>query len=433
MLFSRTCKHLHRGVSQPIFPWLFSLFSLPPIFFSDPHYTDLVCCTILVSAVCYCYWSGFLLLQRNCVPRDKESVSTCLHWGGGGRRQKVTDITWRAKGWLIRKLTEIIAGLAVVLAAGNMRRSHSNQDAGWGRRSSVGQLVPDAAAQLKHSWGAEIPEEPSSENLSVLRKRQTLNKPAPARIKETCINPRNKLRIWKEVNGSLSIQGLRITEQDVHIDALWLFRHEPHRKAGLKAGSGLDISSCSGLRADCTTYGGFCLPQMWVNALKSHRGGLANSQTKRKDSFKWQLGDFSLTGLPDWAQSWRQWVRGSWPGSWGCGRVRRVHLLRPLWPHLCHRSISLVGMGALLCFGAWNWTALFKSADAHVTVFAGTVLNHFSIYFLLRKTLQWFVIVLHQFVWDRGILNICANVFTLESASKEIILCTHSNTLIQID
>lgn len=149
-LFSRTCKHLHWGYESTHFP-IFFLFSPPlSIFSSNPHYTGSVCCSILVSAVCYSNWSAFLLLQRNCVQRDKDSESTCLHWGGGGRRGKVTDTTWRAKGWLIRKLAEIIAGLGVVFAALECRAlwmwdgSHSNLDARWGQRSSVGWPVTAA-------------------------------------------------------------------------------------------------------------------------------------------------------------------------------------------------------------------------------------------------------------------------------------------------
>lgn len=94
--------------------------------------------------------------------------------------------------------------------------------------------------------------------------------------------------MWKGVNWSLSIQGPRITLQDMHIDALWLLRHETHGKAGLKGGSGLDIRSCSGLRTDCTTHGGFCLLQMWVDALKSRWRWLGNSQTQQTASFKWR-------------------------------------------------------------------------------------------------------------------------------------------------
>ncbi len=150
-------------MSQPVFPWLFfpSLFSssyvLFSIFSSNPHYTSSVCCSILASAVCCSYWSPFLLLQRNCVQRDKGSENTCLQGGGRGRREKVTDTTWGAKGWLIRKLTEIIAGLAVVFAARVSRGlwmwdgSHSNLDTRWGQKPSLGRPFPATAAGFKQS------------------------------------------------------------------------------------------------------------------------------------------------------------------------------------------------------------------------------------------------------------------------------------------
>lgn len=166
-------------------------------------------------------------------------------------------------------------------------RSHSHLDTRWGQGSSLGRPVPSAAAGLKQSWADEMPEEFSFAKLSVLR------------IMETCINPGNKLRKWKGVNWSLNIQGLRITVQDMHVDALWLLSHETRGRAGLKGGSGLDIRSCSGLRTVCATYSRFCLPQTWVDALKSQWGGLRGRETAKQSetaSFKWRLGEFSLTG-----------------------------------------------------------------------------------------------------------------------------------------
>lgn len=68
----------------------------------------------------------------------------------------------------------------------------------------------------------------------------------------------------------------------------------------------------------------------------------------------------------------QRWVRGSWHDSWGCGRAPRGHLRRLLSPHLCRRWISPM---APLCFGAWSWTAVFRSAGARVTVFAGINLH----------------------------------------------------------
>lgn len=109
--FSRSCKHLHRGMSQPIFPWLFlplslslfssSLFWAVCISSSNPHYTGSACFSILSPVVCYSYWSAFLLLQRKCEQRDKDSESTCFHQGGGRGEKNLDE---RAKGWLIRKL-----------------------------------------------------------------------------------------------------------------------------------------------------------------------------------------------------------------------------------------------------------------------------------------------------------------------------------------
>lgn len=92
--------------------------------------------------------------------------------------------------------------------------------------------------------------------------------------------------MWKGVKWSLSIRGCRIKVLDMHIDALWLLRHETHGKAGLKGGSGCGISSFSGLRTDCTTCSS--LLQMWVDALKSWWGQLR--PTERTASFKWRTG-----------------------------------------------------------------------------------------------------------------------------------------------
>ncbi len=198
--------------------------------------------------------------------------------------------------------------------------------------------------------------------------------------------------MWKEVNWSLSIQGLRFTAQDMHVDALWLLQHETRGRTGLKGVSGADIRSCSGLRTVCATYSRFCLPQTWVDALKSWWGGLRGRETAKQSktaSFKWKLKDFSLTGRLHQGQSWQRWVRGSWHDSWGCGRVLRVHLLRPLSPHLCHRSISLVDRVAPVCSGVWNWTAALRSADALLTVFAGTVL-HSSHWSIILPSLHFF-------------------------------------------
>lgn len=78
-----------------------SLFWAVCISSSNPHYTGSACFSILSPVVCYSYWSAFLLLQRKCEQRDKDSESTCFHQGGGRGEKNLDE---RAKGWLIRKL-----------------------------------------------------------------------------------------------------------------------------------------------------------------------------------------------------------------------------------------------------------------------------------------------------------------------------------------
>lgn len=170
--------------------------------------------------------------------------------------------------------------------------------------------------------------------------------------------------------------------------------------AGLQGGSDLVIRTHSGLRTERNTHGGFCSPQMWFDTLKSWWRGLENRQTEQEASEGWEI----LTG-----QFIRQrWVRESWRDSWGCGRVLRVHLQCPLSPHLCHRSISSAGTGALLSFAVWNWTAAFRRADAHVSVFAGTGLHQAAI-------ISFFKLFSSR---DVRLLIIRVNVFSLKDVSK---------------
>lgn len=254
--------NIYTGVwVNPFPPWLFfSLFSPLSGLFSisspNPHYTGSVSCSAVTDRPSCCC--------RGTASSEIRTVRAhaCIREAGREERKNGTDTTWRAKGWLIRKLAEIIAGLSAVFAArvsgGLWMWGSSNLETRWGQGFSLGRPVPAAEVGLKQSWGGEILEELSSGWLSVLRSRQTSNKPALERIKETCINPGNKLRMWERGNWSLSIQGPRITKQDMHVDALWLLRHEIRGRAALKGGSGLVIRSCSGLRTVCTTYGRCC-------------------------------------------------------------------------------------------------------------------------------------------------------------------------------
>lgn len=169
---------------------------------------------------------------------------------------------------------------------------------------------------------------------------------------------------------------MRITSQDTHVDEIWLLQCETCERAGLKGGSGLVIRPRSGLRTVCSTYVRcfvFFLPEY---SLKSGWGGLRGRETATESktaSCKWRLGEFSFACQ---LQRGQQWVRRSWHDSWHCGRVVRVHLRCPRSPHPCRQGICLGDTEeALLCFGAWNWTAVFRSADAHLTVFTGTVVH----------------------------------------------------------
>ena len=109
--------------------------------------------------------------------------------------------------------------------------------------------------------------------------------------------------------------------------------------------------------------------------------GEAAVELSETADIKWRLREFSFTGRLRQGQSGRQWVTGSWHDSWGWGRVLRVRLLLPLSPRPCHRSIRPVDTVAPLCFGVWNWTEVFRSTAARLSVFAGTVLHpsHWSV------------------------------------------------------
>lgn len=128
MLFSGTCKHLHRGMSQPLSSTFFSLFSLPQtglcsIASSNPRYTGSACCSILAPVVCYSYLSAFLLLQRNCEQWERivRAHACCREVGEESKKSQIQK-TWRAKNWLIRKLREIITGpLAIPTACVPLR------------------------------------------------------------------------------------------------------------------------------------------------------------------------------------------------------------------------------------------------------------------------------------------------------------------------
>lgn len=159
-------------------PWLFffrsSLLLFLGCFLSSLPIliTQTVCCSI-ATVVCYSYRSAFLLLQRNCEQQDKDSQSTCLHFGEavGGGDKKVADTMWRAKGWLIGILTEIIAVVFFAVSRGLWMwdGSRSNLETRWGQRSSLGRTLPAAANK------AEVVKYQKS---SLLGGSGTSNKPA---------------------------------------------------------------------------------------------------------------------------------------------------------------------------------------------------------------------------------------------------------------